>query len=105
MDQRTAVCKQIAFYGSTPAYRPVLELHGWGGLQTELNSLSKQGQWDTMGQLIDDKILEAFAIVGTPDEIIPRLKARYGDAVDRVTLNFGFGAKASSRELIAALHG
>jgi probable F420-dependent oxidoreductase len=105
MDQRKAVCKQIAFYGSTPAYRPVLELHGWGGLQTELNSLSKQGQWDTMGQLIDDKILEAFAIVGTPDEIIPRLKARYGDAVDRVTLNFGFGAKASSRELIAALHG
>jgi probable F420-dependent oxidoreductase len=104
-EQRTAVCKQIAFYGSTPAYRPVLELHGWGGLQTELNSLSKQGQWDKMGGLIDDKILEAFAIVGTPDEIVPKLTARYGDVVDRVTLGFGFGAKSSSQELIAKLHG
>ena len=105
LEQRRAVAKQVAFYGSTPAYRPVLETHGWGGLQTELNSLSKQGQWDRMGELISDEILEAFAIVGTPDEIVPKLRARYGDAVDRVTLTFGFGTKASSKELIAALHG
>ncbi len=105
MEQRRAVCKQIAFYGSTPAYRPVLEMHGWGGLQTELNSLSKRGQWDKMGELVGDEMLEAFAIVGTPDEIVPRLKARYGDVVDRVTLTFGFGEKTSPRELIEALHG
>ena len=41
--------QQIAFYGSTPAYRPVLELHGWGDLQDELNALSKQGEWVEMG--------------------------------------------------------
>jgi probable F420-dependent oxidoreductase len=105
VDSRTAVCKQIAFYGSTPAYRPVLELHGWGGLQTELNSLSKQGQWDKMGELIDDKILDAFAIVGSPDEIVPKLSERYGDCVDRVSLTFSFGAKAGAHELIAKLHG
>jgi probable F420-dependent oxidoreductase len=105
MAQRTAVCKQIAFYGSTPAYRPVLELHGWGGLQSELNALSKQGKWDEMGERIDDRILEAFAIVGTPDEIVPRLASRYGDVVDRVTLTFGTGGKQSPRELIAKLHG
>ncbi|HTO07381.1 MAG TPA: LLM class F420-dependent oxidoreductase [Myxococcota bacterium] len=104
-DSRRGVCKQIAFYGSTPAYRPVLELHGWGGLQTELNALSKQGQWDKMGTLIDDKILEQFAVVGTPDEIVPRFKARYGDAVDRTTLGFAAGAKSTVQELIAQLHG
>src|SRR6202008_919749 len=61
----TGTCKQIAFYGSTPGYRPVLELHGWGDLQTELNTLSKQGEWDEMGRLIDDDILNAFAVVGS----------------------------------------
>ncbi len=103
-DSRRAVTKQIAFYGSTPAYRPVLEMHGWGGLQTELNALSKQGKWDEMGERIDDKILEQFAIVGTPDEIVSRMKARYGDVVDRTTIGFS-GAKASTKELIAELHG
>ena len=48
--------EQIAFYGSTPAYRPVLELHGWGDLQTELNTLSKRGEWVKMGELIGDDI-------------------------------------------------
>ena len=60
----TATRKQIAFYGSTPAYRPVLELHGWGDLQTELNTLSKQGEWDEMGRRIDDEVLDAFAVQG-----------------------------------------
>ncbi|HXZ86793.1 MAG TPA: LLM class F420-dependent oxidoreductase [Myxococcota bacterium] len=103
-DSRRAVCKQIAFYGSTPAYRPVLEMHGWGGLQSELNALSKQGQWDKMGELVDDKILEQFAVVGTPDEVIPRFKARFGDLVDRTTLGFAPSRKTSARELIAQLH-
>ena len=51
-----AVRQQIAFYGSTPAYRPVLELHGWGDLQPELNTLSKRGEWVKMGELIDDDV-------------------------------------------------
>ena len=60
------VRRQIAFYGSTPAYRPVLEHHGWGDLQDELNVLSKQGEWSAMGDLITDEILDAFAVVGEP---------------------------------------
>src|SRR5205085_5649935 len=59
---------QIGFYASTPAYRPVLELHGWGGLQEELNQLTRQGAWDRLADLIDDEILGTFAIVGTPEE-------------------------------------
>ena len=79
------VRKQIAFYGSTPAYRGVLERHGWGELQTELNGLSKQGRWDDMGTLIDDEMLDTFAIVGEPEQIAPRMRARYGDVVDRIS--------------------
>jgi probable F420-dependent oxidoreductase len=81
----TATRQQIAFYGSTPAYRKVLELHGWGGLQDELNTLSKQGRWEDMGTLIDDEILTTFAVVGRPESIAPELERRYGDVVDRIS--------------------
>ena len=62
-----ATRQQIAFYGSTPAYRGVLDLHGWGELQTELNAMSKQGEWAAMGELIDDDMLDAFAVVAEPE--------------------------------------
>jgi probable F420-dependent oxidoreductase len=80
-----ATRQQIAFYGSTPAYRGVLETHGWGELQEQLNALSKQGKWVEMGDLIDDEMLNSFAVVGTPDEIAPELGRRYGDIVDRIS--------------------
>jgi len=77
--------QQIAFYGSTPAYRPVLDLHGWGDLQDRLNSLSKQGQWVEMGKLITDEVLETFAVVGEPEQIAPELTQRYGDVIQRIS--------------------
>ncbi len=64
---------QLAFYGSTPAYRPVLALHGWGELHTELNLLSKRGEWVQMAGLITDDIVDAFAVVGRPEEIPAKL--------------------------------
>ena len=76
---------QIAFYGSTPAYRNVLELHGWGSLQDELNVMSKQGKWVEMGQMLDDEVLDAFAVVAEPDHAASALMARYGTAVDRLS--------------------
>jgi probable F420-dependent oxidoreductase len=77
--------QQIAFYGSTPAYRAVLDLHGWGGLQDELNTLSKQGRWQEMGVLIDDEILNTFAVVGEPEAIAPELGRRYADVISRIS--------------------
>jgi probable F420-dependent oxidoreductase len=77
--------QQIAFYGSTPAYRPVLDVHGWGGLQEELNAMSKQGKWIEMGDLIDDEILNTFAVVGAPEQIAPELGRRYGDVIERIS--------------------
>jgi probable F420-dependent oxidoreductase len=77
--------QQIAFYGSTPAYRGVLELHGWGGLQEDLNRMSKEGKWQEMGELITDDILDAFAVVAAPEKLAAGIKARYGDIVQRLS--------------------
>ena len=99
--------KQIAFYGSTPAYRSVLELHGWGDLQTELNTLSKRGEWDEMGLLIDDDILNAFAVVGPPNEIPKLLLERYGDVIDRLSFYTPYEGAGSSMlpQVMSALRG
>lgn len=77
---------QIAFYGSTPAYLPVLAHHGWADLHHELHALSKSGGWDRMAGLIDDEVLDAFAVTGAPDEIPARLVDRFGALVDRFSL-------------------
>ena len=86
----TATCQQIAFYGSTPAYRPVLEVHGWGELQADLNTLSKRGQWAEMGALIDDEVLNTFAVVASPEDIAPELGRRYGDVISRISFDFPY---------------
>jgi probable F420-dependent oxidoreductase len=79
-----AVREQIAFYGSTPSYRPVLEAHGWGEVQDELNALSKRGGWKEMGKVITDDIVDAFAVRGSASEIPDLVLARFGDLVDRI---------------------
>ncbi|HEY8216016.1 MAG TPA: LLM class F420-dependent oxidoreductase [Acidimicrobiia bacterium] len=78
--------EQIAFYGSTPAYRGVLELHGWGDLQGDLKRLSKQGEWTAMGELISDDVLDAFAVVAAPEDVPKAMMQRYEGVVDRVQL-------------------
>ncbi len=89
------VRRQLAFYGSTPAYRRVLDAHGWGDLQPELNRLSKEGRWEDMGGLIDDELLDVFTVRGTPEEIAPRVLARYDDIVDRISFNAPYRAEAA----------
>ena len=81
----TAVRGQVAFYGSTPAYRGVLEHHGWGDLQPRLTEMSKRGAWAEMGELITDDILDAFAVIAEPDDVGDALLARFGGLVDRVS--------------------
>jgi probable F420-dependent oxidoreductase len=80
-----AVRDRIAFYGSTPAYRGVLDLHGWGALADELHGLSRVGRWAEMGSLVDDDVLDAFAVVGGPVEAAAELLRRYGDVFTRLT--------------------
>jgi probable F420-dependent oxidoreductase len=83
--------KQIAFYASTPAYRKVLELHGWGELQTELHRLSLDGQWDAMAGLIDDEILATFAVVAPVDKLAGTLRRRCDGIIDRVMVGLPAG--------------
>jgi probable F420-dependent oxidoreductase len=78
------VRRSISFYGSTPAYRAVLELHGWGALHRELHTLSKQGRWTEMSELIDDDVVDAFAVVGPPDRIAEGIRRRFAGLADRV---------------------
>jgi probable F420-dependent oxidoreductase len=80
----TAVRQLLAFYGSTPAYRPVLEVHGWGDLQPELNALSKQGRWQEMGGVIDDEVLHTIAACGSPQEIAAHIRDRVDGISDQV---------------------
>ncbi len=77
---------QFSFYGSTPAYRPPLELHGWGDLQPELNRLSKLGRWDDMAALVPDELIEAVAVVGPRHEIADRLIERSSGLADHLGL-------------------
>ncbi len=98
---KTATCKQIAFYGSTPAYRGVLDIHGWGDAQPELNRLSKAGQWDEMGNLITDDMLSQFAVVGEPKEVAEKLVSRFRGTVDRVTVGFSAVKKESIPGIIS----
>jgi probable F420-dependent oxidoreductase len=77
---------QLAFYGSTPAYAPVLELEGHGELHARLNALSKQGRWDDMAELVPDDLLESIAVVGRRDEIAPLVLERTAGIADAVSL-------------------
>ena len=100
---RQAVCKQIAFYGSTPAYAPVLGAHGWGDLQPELNRLSKQGRWDEMGTLITDDILEEFAVVAEINDVVEKFRNRYDGLVDRTMCSLPARDDDHAKELLEKL--
>jgi probable F420-dependent oxidoreductase len=91
---------QVAFYASTPSYRGVLELHGWGDLQGELNALTKQGRWAEMGDAIDDEVLRTFAVVGEPDAIVPEIVRRYGGLVQRISLNAAVRDRPAALDLL-----
>lgn len=103
---KKATCERIAFYGSTPAYKIVFDAIGVGELQGELNAMSKQGRWQEMGTLISDDVLKEFAVVGEPKDIIPEMKRRYGDFVDRTSVGIAFAdadeRAAAMKELQAA---
>ncbi|BBX48595.1 LLM class F420-dependent oxidoreductase [Mycobacterium cookii] len=90
----------LAFYGSTPAYRPVLAAHGWQDLQPELNALSKQGRWDDMGGLITDEILHTIAACGTPADVARHIRDRVDGIADTVCL---YQAAPLSLETLAAI--
>ena len=103
-DAEKATAKaRISFYGSTPAYKQVLGVHGWGDLQVELNAMSKQGQWKEMADLITDDILDVMGVVGEPDQVVKEMLARYGDFTDRTSGAFSFVDTEQRINMVSAL--
>ena len=83
---REAVREQLAFYGTTPAYRPVFDLHGYGDLHPTLKAMAAQGRWSEMAGLIDDELLETIAVVGEPHQIAPAIRERLDGISGSVSL-------------------
>jgi probable F420-dependent oxidoreductase len=100
---RETVTRQIAFYGSTPAYKGVLDSIGAGELQGVLNTMSKEGKWAEMGELVTDDLLEKFAVVGEPKDVAPKMLARYGDLIDRTSAAYGTVPREEQQRIVEAL--
>jgi len=101
---RQSVRDLLGFYASTPAYRPPMDAVGYGDLQPDLNTLSKQGRWSELGERIDDSFLEAFATIGEPGEIAAKLRDRYGAFADRLAIYAPYSAPdAMWAQIIEAL--
>jgi probable F420-dependent oxidoreductase len=94
------VRRLLSFYGSTPAYRVTLDAHGWGDLQTELNTLSKQGRWDDMPALIDDDMVDALAVCGEPATIGKRVRERFDGLADRVSFSMPYEISPESMDAV-----
>lgn len=101
----TGVRGLLGFYGSTPAYLPVLEVEGWADVQPELNRLSRQGEWAAMAGLVTDEMLETLAVRGTPEACAAEIRRRFGDVAERVCCYFpGYDAPLDQvADLAAAL--
>jgi len=82
---KAPVRQQLSFYASTRTYKPVLDIEGWGEVNQELFGLSIEGKWQEMAAGITDDMLEEFAVIGTYDEIVAKVKAKAGGAIDRIT--------------------
>lgn len=83
--EREMARQQISFYASTPTYKAVLDVHGWGAVNEKLGALAARGKWDEMPSLITDEILNEVAIVAPREEVVARIKQKYAGLLDRVT--------------------
>jgi probable F420-dependent oxidoreductase len=99
---KDGVRRWLSFYSSTPAYRPVLQLHGWDGLHEGLRSMSRRGEWREMADTIPDEMLETLAVVGPPDEVARALVRRYAGVADRLSLNLGPEADPATHRMLLA---
>ena len=93
---REQVRHRIGFYGSTPAYHPVLELHGLGDLAKKLNKLVRDGDWEKLAAQVPDDVLDLFAAVGTFDELPEKVPARFGGISDTIGLEFSPQSNAAA---------
>ncbi len=92
----------IAFYASTPAYRPVLDVHGWGDLQPRLRDLTREGRWEALPAAVPQEVVDAVAVLGTPAEVAAALRLRF-PASERVALSLPYAVSVDTLAELAAL--
>jgi probable F420-dependent oxidoreductase len=88
---------RVAFYGSTPAYRGVFDLHGVSDLGIKLTEMSRQGQWSRMAAEVPDDVLDLFVARATYDDLPAAIEKRYGGIVDTVSIDFAPGTSTATR--------
>lgn len=84
---RKRLRERVGLYASTPEYRPMLEMHGWENMFPPLIELAREGKWAEMGNLVTDDMLDEYCVVGTPDELPGKIKARFGGVTQRVQMD------------------
>jgi probable F420-dependent oxidoreductase len=94
---------RIGFYGSTPAYREVLDIHGWGEVQTETRKLTQEGRWAELGAPITDEMVDTYTVMGEPQEIALKIKQRFGDFVDTIQCNLELESDEVQYEIVRSI--
>lgn len=89
-EERDFARQQIAFYASTPSYRPVMALHGWNNQAESLSSLAARGKWSEMPVVISDDMLAVFTTIASSNNLAAKLKERYQKIADRLNLYMPF---------------
>ena len=102
-EQARMVKQQIAFYGSTRTYEPVLAAHGWEDVAPKLHQKSVEGDWAGMADLITDEMLDTYAVTATYDKLRDALVARYGGLLDRTALYQPYQPSLDDPRLPAAI--
>ncbi len=105
VEAREVVRGQIAFYGSTPAYRGVLDLHGWSGLHEDLYRLSKQGEWAEMATIVPDEVVDEFAVSAPVERAASELGRRWGPVADRISVTAATEAALAGWRLAPKAYG
>ena len=96
-EEMNFVRAQVAFYASTPSYRPVMDLHGWTGVAEKLSAHAAKGEWAEMPMLVTDEMLTEFCLVADEDNLANELKKRYDGIADRLALYIPFVAGERDR--------
>jgi probable F420-dependent oxidoreductase len=99
---RAAVRGLIAFYGSTPAYRPVLDVHGWGELHEELRRLTRSGDWSRLAEVVPDEVVDTIGLVGSPAFVAAGLGRRFARCT-RIALSTPYAVSTAALTELTSL--
>jgi probable F420-dependent oxidoreductase len=94
---------RIGFYSSTPAYKEMLDLHGWGDVHTETRRMTREGRWDDLGTVISDEMVDTYTVRGEPKDIAPKIKQRFSDFVDVIQCNLELEDEDVQYEIVKSI--